>query len=149
MGRYSGRDTTPALDAWLEESVVLDNHRSCSNWTYPSFVCVYTGAYGEDLGVYPHGIDTYPDEPETLAEMMNDRGYATRMEAAQFVLDPVELEVAGTAEYVVFSDVRHQIPERSFLAGLPRPRRSTAAGARPSGVRALLSALPSACSGDM
>jgi arylsulfatase A-like enzyme len=42
LGRYGGADT-PFLDDLLARSVVLDDHRSCSNWTLPSMLCAFTG----------------------------------------------------------------------------------------------------------
>jgi arylsulfatase A-like enzyme len=73
IGRYDprGPGRTPALDAFLESSIALDDHRSCSSWTYASMMCALTGAYNEDLGfvpardtglftALPEGIDTLP-----------------------------------------------------------------------------------------
>ncbi len=31
LGAFGGTDTTPVLDQWLEESLLLAEHRSCSN----------------------------------------------------------------------------------------------------------------------
>ncbi len=98
MGRYSGRDTTPELDRWFERSVVLDHHRSCSNWTYPSFVCIYTGTTAETWGSFPHGVMSYTDDAVFLAEILAARGYSTRMVAAQFVLDPEQNLTQGFDE---------------------------------------------------
>ena len=44
VGRYSGDPTaTPFIDQLLASSYALDNHRSCSNWTLPSMLCVLSG----------------------------------------------------------------------------------------------------------
>src|SRR5262245_57634448 len=43
IGRFNGGTDTPNLDAWLDGAYVLDNHRSCSNWTAWSMTCVISG----------------------------------------------------------------------------------------------------------
>jgi len=88
LGFYGGAtDATPALDRLLQESVVLDNHRSCSNWTYPSMACLFTGRYNELTGFVPRAVDRYPDEPEMMAEILSAAGYQTRAVAAQAVFN--------------------------------------------------------------
>jgi len=44
VGRYSGDPlATPFIDELLASSYALDNHRSCSDWTLPSMLCVLSG----------------------------------------------------------------------------------------------------------
>ena len=43
VGRYGKNGNTPFMDRLLGEGVALDNHRSCSDWTYPSILCALTG----------------------------------------------------------------------------------------------------------
>ncbi len=73
VGHHGGGDRTPFLDSVLAESFVLDDHRSCSNWTYSSVVCALTGQSPVDLGFEPVGNrpEDYEDRatvpPEDLA----------------------------------------------------------------------------------
>ncbi len=88
LGRWAGGDTSPWLDAWLEEAVVLDHHRSCANWTYPAMACALTGNYNADAGYLPTETNRFPDSATTLAEILKDAGYQTRLVASQALLDP-------------------------------------------------------------
>ena len=80
LGRSSGLDTTPNLDALFDKSVTLDNHRSCSNWTFASTVCVQSGAWDLDLGFVP-GIGrepaTVPDDLLQAPEVLGDAGWSS------------------------------------------------------------------------
>jgi len=53
LGRYGGGDVTPNLDALMTAGVTLDDHRSCSNWTFASVLCVNGGAADVELGFVP------------------------------------------------------------------------------------------------
>ena len=67
IGAYGGGDLTPNLDAVLSESLLLDDHRSCSNWTFGALTCLWAGAYGEDIGFVPQGSYAQPSPaPEDL-----------------------------------------------------------------------------------
>jgi len=70
IGRWdtSGRESaTPFLDQLLSESLVLEDHRSCSNWTLSSLVCLFTGQGTIDLGFEPLSKDEHAtDIPDTL-----------------------------------------------------------------------------------
>ncbi len=88
VGRYGGGDTTPVLDALLTRSVVLDQHRACSNWTYPALVCLYTGASPTDVGFMPRGPEPATPDLQTMAEGLADAGFDTRLAGAQLLLDP-------------------------------------------------------------
>ena len=86
LGLTSGLDTTPNLDAILAEGVVLEDHRTCSNWTAPSMMCAVNGRWPLADGFWPTGVFDYaadariPVTPEglpTLASLLAERGYAT------------------------------------------------------------------------
>jgi arylsulfatase len=83
IGRYSGLDTTPWLDGWLEQALVLDQHRSCSDWTASSMLCALTGTSPTEAGYEPHaGIDTVLiDVPEDLEGLTSWLGEAGRVVA--------------------------------------------------------------------
>lgn len=86
IGYFTGLDTTPNLDRVMAQSVVLEDHRSCSNWTAPSVLCVLTGAMPSDAGWWPTAIDEsgkapevpwVPDDLHTFTEDLADAGYNT------------------------------------------------------------------------
>jgi len=80
LGRFSGLDTTPNLDALFEKSVTLDNHRSCSNWTFASTVCVQSGGWDLDLGFVPgtgREPATVPDDILQAPEVLGDAGWSS------------------------------------------------------------------------
>ncbi len=81
LGRYSGLDTTPFIDGLLEQGLVLDRHRSCSNWTYPSFVCALGAGDLSEVGFIPTqgsgGFTDVPAEVTLLYERLAARGYWT------------------------------------------------------------------------
>ena len=82
LARYGGADDMPTLSALLDASLVLDQHRSCSDWTFSSLICLLSGRTGLDWGFDPLGAD--PDNPEPLreditllADHLGERGYTT------------------------------------------------------------------------
>lgn len=88
LGAFSGADDSPTLDALLAESVLLEQHRSCSSWTYPGAICAMTGTRAEDLGFaasvpdYEDDVITVPEGTQTLASVLLDAGYRTRLVVA-------------------------------------------------------------------
>lgn len=87
----------PKLSEVLEQSVVFQEHRVCSNWTYFSFGCALTGqsniaqewvpiAFG-DLGA-GHEEPPYPDAPEMMAERFVAGGFETALVGSHPFLDP-------------------------------------------------------------
>jgi len=90
VGRFSGSTDTPNLDAFLEESVVLENHRSCSNWTAWSMTCVLSGRNPMENGFAPWTwFDPVPDYPtdryETLPMDLGAQGWDTVLVTANDV----------------------------------------------------------------
>jgi len=90
---YTGSTTTPNLDALLASGLALRNHRSCSTWTMPSFLCVWTGQDALGLGVWvdiergDDGLDPYPnDELPSLAWHLGEAGYATQLVTGNLLL---------------------------------------------------------------
>jgi arylsulfatase A-like enzyme len=85
LGHWSGDPSvSPNLDAVLAGSVVLEDHRSCSNWTSPSFTCLLTGRSQLSAGFWTSSGDpAVPDYPPvpyaTLALLLAERGYATTL----------------------------------------------------------------------
>ena len=73
------RDTTPFLDAFLEQGVRFDRAASQSSWTAPSVISMFTGrdVAGESLAM--------PADLPAMAELFQQAGYRT----GAFVLNPL------------------------------------------------------------
>ncbi len=78
LGVY-GRDPSPspAIDRLAEESDVYLDAFSSSNNTNPSFVSMMTGLYPKNHGIYDLSTPL-PKSATTLAELLQEAGYATR-----------------------------------------------------------------------
>ncbi len=90
VGRYDASDRTPALDALMASSVTLDDHTSCSNWTYASILCALGGRYNAEAGIAPES-DDLADDPlprgvHLLGEVLRDAGFHTRLVSANHFL---------------------------------------------------------------
>ncbi len=82
MGRYGNPDDlTPFLDSLAAESVALDNHISCSNWTFPSVLCALSGRSNLETGFMPRlsssTREQAPADRWSLAGELKDHGYYT------------------------------------------------------------------------
>ncbi len=70
-------DIMPNLDAVLGETLLLTDHRSCSNWTFGALTCLWTGAYGEDVGFVPEGSystpEPAPDDLGTIPRWLSEK----------------------------------------------------------------------------
>ncbi len=90
LGHYGEHSDTPWVDAFMDDSLVFDDHRSCSNWTLPAIVCLYSGQSPVELGFEP--ISSDPAAPNYASGMffapawLRDRGYATWMSSANAAL---------------------------------------------------------------
>ena len=87
LGWWDGSDRTPALDALLADALVLDEHHSCSNWTFPGLVCAMGATDLEGSGFTPVGGNVadpgkVPDDFLLVAEHLSDAGFATGVAAA-------------------------------------------------------------------
>ena len=130
VGRYAGTTDTPFVDGLLSEAVVLDDHGGCSNWTAPSFHCLYTGARPLELGfVVESGDDAVPGSPrrlDTLPEAFADAGFTGRLVTSNPWLEPVSgwplgqgfevVETRAFASGAAITDVGLGLSE-----GLPEP----------------------------
>ena len=82
IGRYSCERLSPFIDQLLQNSLVLDNHFSCSSWTLPSATCVLTGQSPIDLGAFPQ-INSKQEVPkieettQSLASQLAEAGLST------------------------------------------------------------------------
>ena len=85
---FDDEDLTPNLASIFSGGVVLEDHRTCSNWTAPSVYCAQTGNFELDAGVWPTSLSeawrdplvTWPPEKnETLATILGSAGFATTL----------------------------------------------------------------------
>jgi arylsulfatase A-like enzyme len=88
VGVFSGLDTTPNFDAVFSDGVVLEDHRSCSNWTAPSSYCAQSGRSHLDDDVWltsggwgsrDRRVDWPPTDMPTLASILSDAGFHTTL----------------------------------------------------------------------
>lgn len=76
LGLYGyQRDTSPKLDAWAQDAVIFDNHRSVAPWTLPSARSAVTGRHPE-----------FYAQSETLQRTLSDQGWSTAMFAGNVYL---------------------------------------------------------------
>ena len=82
IGHYGGGADSPFLDGLLAESVALQDHRSCSNWTYNSMICALTGQYATEAGVVPEVVSTATplgEDAGTLGRWLKEAGFITAL----------------------------------------------------------------------
>lgn len=81
LSRYSALGLTPFLDELMDQGVPLDDHRSCSNWTFPSGMCVLGGQTTTDMGIIPALASdrrpTLPEDHQQLPVWLRDAGWQT------------------------------------------------------------------------
>ena len=77
---------TPRLDALARSGVRFVNSYSHVPLTLPSHGSLFTGRYPFTHGVRNNGNYFLPDEEVTLAELMAQRGFATRASVATYIL---------------------------------------------------------------
>ncbi len=80
LTRYGGTGDMPFLDSWFDQAVALDDHLSCSNWTYSSMLCALTGTTQLEAGFLPlngQGPQPWPAPVPLLAEELQDAGFLT------------------------------------------------------------------------
>jgi arylsulfatase A-like enzyme len=79
LSYFSGDSVTPNLDRVLEESYVLANHRSCSNWTGPSMTCIASGKTAYEVGFWwgSYYVPSLPPDGayEPTARLLGELGF--------------------------------------------------------------------------
>lgn len=78
---------TPNLDALAQESIVFEAARAPVPLTLPSHASIHTGRTPSAHGVHDNLAFHLPGEEETLAEILQTRGYRTGAVVGAFVLD--------------------------------------------------------------
>lgn len=93
LGRFGDRGLTPFLDQLMDEGVVAEAHKQCSNWTWQSTSCTLHGRYPEDVGHMPR-LDPgpervpIPDGQTTLATVLGEAGFGTSLQSPNLWLGP-------------------------------------------------------------
>ena len=82
LGRFdpSGVDDTPFLTRLAAEGVSLDDHTTCSNWTFAGIACTLQGRDNEEAGFTPKltaSTAPWPDGDTFLAGWLGMEGYQT------------------------------------------------------------------------
>jgi len=123
IGRWSGEDTTPNIDALLADAVVLEDHRSCSNWTWDSVLCLQTGStpysldfdYVSNLGAPNESVS---ETTRLASDALSDAGFQTALISAQpFMSAQTNLD-RGFQHLFFQNDVNAEVITSSALATL-------------------------------
>jgi arylsulfatase A-like enzyme/uncharacterized membrane protein YbhN (UPF0104 family) len=94
---YQG-NRTPHLDAFARDAIRFDQAFANASWTRPSFASLMTGRYPASHRT-TRKSDSLPDEIVTLAEAMQDAGYATHGVVTNYNVAPFFNFHQGFDEY--------------------------------------------------
>ncbi|HEV8114303.1 MAG TPA: sulfatase [Planctomycetota bacterium] len=98
--------TTPHLDALAARGVLYERAVAASSWTWPSTASILTGLVPETHGVVDDSACFLDDQLETLAEVLEARGYTTAGFTANPLLDPVKNFDQGFETYAYSREMR-------------------------------------------
>ncbi|MEM8712267.1 MAG: sulfatase [Planctomycetota bacterium] len=97
------RDTSPWIDSFAEQSIVFERVFAPIATTLPSHTTMFTGVYPHEHGILANiaGGQTYRRRPElqTLAELLQEGGYATQAVISAFPLREQFGLASGFDEY--------------------------------------------------
>ncbi len=93
VGRYSGEPSlTPFLDSLMQEGVVLEDFKQCTNWTFPSVVCTLLGRTNIESGFLPKldrdHRESVPEGTPFVAVRLRDAGWSTYYESTNTWFGP-------------------------------------------------------------
>jgi arylsulfatase A-like enzyme len=86
---YTEHPTSPTLDQWAREGVVIDGLTGVTSWTMPSMATLYTGrtpAEHRVMRMTGNGPGTRLNDSQTLASLLRGNGYATGCIMTNFLL---------------------------------------------------------------
>jgi choline-sulfatase len=88
VGAYGNRDArTPALDGLARRGLLFEDASASVPLTLPSHSTILSGLEPPRHGVHDNGTDVFPDDPPTLATILQAQGYATGAFVGAYVLD--------------------------------------------------------------
>jgi arylsulfatase A-like enzyme/Flp pilus assembly protein TadD len=88
IGAYGDGDArTPALDGLARRGLLFEDASASVPLTLPSHATILSGLEPPRHGVHDNGTDVFPDEPPTLATLLQAQGYATAAFVGAYVLD--------------------------------------------------------------
>ncbi len=105
MGCYGyARDTTPNLDAFAADAVRFERPNAQASWTLASLGSIFTSFYPPKHGlVHPSRRTPLPSASTTLAEYLQDAGFAT----AAFVANGIVIPETGLYQgFDVYEQIR-------------------------------------------
>ena len=129
IGRYGGpagdgSARTPFIDGLLDQGLTLDNHRSCSNWTFASFLCLMTGRSNLETGIAPES-DTLKADPLPAGTT----GWPTWLGVAGFQTSLVSGNFFTSERYGFDAFYQHLDTSETWVAETVTERGLDAAGA--------------------
>ncbi len=108
-------DPSPALTRLAADGVQFDSVISQTSWTLPSIGSLLTSQYPRTLGLYDEGDQALPPHATTLAELLQEEGYATFGATANPNINSRAQFDQGFDEYVdsvvVFRETRDEVEE--------------------------------------
>lgn len=81
-----GKNTTPFLEDFSEDSTVFENAISQAPWTLPSHASMFTGKYPNEHGAVQE--NPYMDEQQTIASKLSSEGYVCGVFSANAWISP-------------------------------------------------------------
>lgn len=126
VGRYACDEQvqTPFMDTLFEEAIILDDHRSCSNWTYTSVICALSGMSTVDIGFHPYtnpdtGLSPYKGQVPMLATRLHGAGWNTSLVSSTTFLSD-KFGLIGGYEHTDYSPSRAEVVIQKTLAEIER-----------------------------
>jgi len=109
IGFFAQTDTTPFLDGRLRKSAVLTDLRGCSNWTYSSLLCLFSGQSTVELGFEPVTSDPAaeapPEELPGVPLWLQEAGYQTAVvTGSPFLTTDPGVVTGGGFQTIVYDD---------------------------------------------
>ncbi|RMF93653.1 MAG: DUF229 domain-containing protein, partial [Candidatus Schekmanbacteria bacterium] len=87
LGIYGGTTKTPSFDNFGNENIVFLNAHSLAPWTVPSMVGLFSSQFPSKLSIgNSKDYYTIPENVDTLAELLDKRGYRTGAFVGNYLL---------------------------------------------------------------
>ena len=110
LAHYGGDGAMPWLDGVLADSVHLDDHMACSNWTMHSTSCAMTGQQPMSFGFLPSLLDSPPPPVPAgtpmLADWLGDAGFASALVTTNAIFSSTYNNAAGFDEELLAPNTR-------------------------------------------